>query len=280
YSLDVQSANYAEQIYTQSQEHMQLIEGYINRVYYEQISLYESLLVLADRLKNQGHSTKLEQVELALQISMIKGLIRTTPVKVEQMLNVDAYIAKQERIDASAIEALAEQSTLLESKRIDEELLQGEIRQMQYWKSIKVSPYVKAQHYSDAYFSDSRITANIGVTAILPILSGHKNQRAELQSQSKLVSNATERTNSALRIDIGDVAMQLNRNLEELNAMLMLEQLTRKQIELAQESYSRKQLTMQELAKGYIKLLDIHTDIIKQIEIRESLKMKLMLTAV
>lgn len=280
YSIDVQSATYAEQIYVQGQERIQLLDGYINRVYREQISLYESLLELTNKLKNQGHSIKLEQAELALQISMVKGLIRTTPIEVEQMLDVEAYISAQESLDGSAIEALAEQSTTIESRRIDEELLIAKADEMKYWKRVTVSPYVKAQHYSDTYFAESRITANIGVTATLPILSGRKNQQAELQVQSKLLSNATEQRRSSLRIDIGDVAMELNRNIEELNAMLLLEQLTRKQIELSHESYSHKQLTMQEVAKGYIKLLDLHANIIKLIEARESLKMKLMLTAI
>ena len=62
--------------------------------------------------------------------------------------------------------------------------------------------------------------------------------------------------------------------------MLLLERLTRKQIELSHEAYSHKQLTMQEVAKGYIKLLDLHANIIKQIKARESLKMRLMLTAI
>ncbi len=278
--LKVQSSAYAEQIYLQSQEDIQFIAACLNRVYLEQITLYESLIVLSNKLRNQGHATKLEQAELSLQISMVKGLIRPTPIEVEQLLDIDAYIAIQERIEASYIDALAEQSSVIQSKRIDEELLQAEIAQMKYWRTVKVSPYVRAQHYADAYFADSRVTANVGVTATLPIFSGRRSQRSELRAQSKLMNNATEQSSNAMRIDIGDVAMQLNRNLDELHATMLLEQLTRKQIELAHEAYAHKQLSMQELAKGYIKLLDLHANLIKQIEARESLKMKLMLTAV
>ncbi len=278
--IKVHSSVYPEQVYIQSQQNIEFIEGCINRVYQEQITLYESLLKLGDKLQNQGHSTKLEQAELSLNLSMVKGLIRPTTVEVEQMMDVNAYIVSQERIEASEIDTLVEHSSEIESKRIEQELLQHDIDQMKYWRTVKVSPYVRAQQYSAAKFADSRLTANVGVTATLPILSGRRSQREELRVQSKLESNAMERSSSAKRIDIADVAMQLNRNLEELNTMQMLEQLTRKQIALAHESYSRKQLSMQELAKGYIKLLDLHANIIKQIEARESLKMKLMLTAV
>ncbi len=279
-NLNVESSVYAEQTYNQNLENLQFIEGCINKVYLEQIALYESLLVLGDKLQGEGRSTKLEQAELSLQISMTRGLVRPTTVEVEHMLDINAYIASQERMEATAIESLVEQNSAIASKRIEEELLQAEIAQMKYWRTVKVTPYVRAQHYSDAYFRASRVTANVGVNATLPIFSGRRSKRAELQAKSMMINSANERESSALRIDISDVAMQLNRNLDDLNTMLMLEHLTRRQIELARESYSRKQMSMQELAKGYIKLLDMHANIIKQIEARESLKMKLMLTAV
>ncbi len=278
--LKMQTSLYPEQVYAQGLENQKFIEGCMNRVYLEQITLYESLLELCDKLQNQGQSTKLEQAELTLQLSMAKGLIRPSSVEVEQMLDVNAYIASQQMVDALAIDTLVEQSAVIESKRIDQELLQDEIDQMKYWRTVKVSPYVRAQHYSSAKFTDSRVTANVGVTATLPIFSGRRSQRAELRAQSTMESYQVEQVGSAIRIDIAEVTMDLNRNLEDLNTMQMLEQLTRKQIELAHESYSRRQLSMQDLAKGYIKLLDLHAKIIKQIEVRESLKMKLMLTAV
>ncbi len=278
--IKARSLHYAELEFAQSEELAQMFDGYLNRVYVTQIELYESLLVLLNKLQEQGSSTKIESAEVELQITMLKGLVRETPFHTEQLFDFEDYAAMQKRLDDQAIETLVEQSSALESRVIDEKLLSNEIEQKKYWKSIKVSPYAKAQQYSDAYFESSRTTANIGVTATLPIFSGNKSRKAELLSESKLASNATLREGKTLRMKIGEVALLLNRNLEELNASILLEQLYRQQIELAEEAYSYKQLTMQELAKEYIKLLSLHAQIIGQVESRESLKMKLMLTAI
>lgn len=278
--LESYSAQSAEAIYAQKAVQEQVLEGYLNNVYAAKIELYTSLLSLLESLYTQGQSTKIEITEAELQIELTRSLLCGTTIEVEHLLNIEEYTSKQQQIDQLSIESMVANNASVESSRINEELLSNEAEETVYWREVSVSPYVKAQNYSNTSFASSRLTANIGVSATLPIMSGTKSRRTEIKSQKALVENRSSMMASSLRIDIEEIAAQLNRNLEQLMSMAYMERLCHERIKTAEYAYLHKQLSMQELTKYYIKLLDTHCDIVKQIKERELLKTKLILIAI
>lgn len=267
-----------ELIQKQSREQQQILEAYRNKVYATKVELYQSLLILYNTLLNQGQLTSLEKEELAMELEMAKGSISHTEIEVENLLDIKEYLSKQVDIDENMVNELVESSTEVESSKIDQKIISNEIEKINYWKGVTIAPYAKAQHYSNTYFTTSRITANLGISATLPLFTGTKSRRAEVQARENIAINTTDRVASSLAININDLALRLNRNLEQLDVAIRLERLSREKIKLAELAYKEQQLPMQQLAEYYINLLDIHTEIVAQIEERESLKTVLLLS--
>lgn len=215
-----------------------------------------------------------------MEMQIAKGAIRDTPTEIENLLNLTEYILLQAPITEQDVELLAQNSTAVEQSKLKEEIIKNEVKGVNYWDEVSVSPYVKAQHYSDAKFTTSRKTANIGVSATLPILSGTKSKRNAVQARSTIAANSTSTTKTSVSLLINESAMQLNKNLERLKAAEKLEKLYKEQIKIAYESYKFKKLTVSELAKYYINLLALQEEMVEMIDDRESLKLKLLLITI
>lgn len=152
------------------------------------------------------------------------------------------YLSRQEVIDPQMIESLTQRSVAVGQNRIDEQIVDSEVRGVSYWERATISPYAKAQHYSNSGFTTSRLTANIGVSATLPLFSGTKSRRAEVPARSSLAANATVSTTTSVSLLIESCAMQLNKNLEQLIAASRLEVLYGEQIKIARQAYDNDQL--------------------------------------
>lgn len=265
-----------ETIREHSQKQEQVLNGYRNKIYRTQIELYTSLATLLDKLRSQGQATTMEQIEIEMKAEIAKSAICETPIVVSHLFSLSDYLTMQVMVDARMIEELAIGSAAVESRRIDEQLTHNEASNVSYWKGVSVSPYAKAQHYSDIAFAESRVTANVGVSATFPLFSGTKSRRAEVQARSTLASNATASAATATTMVIEETARELNKNLALLTAAAKLEKIYLDQILKAQEAYTHKQVTMQELAQYYLKYLTFHSEIIDHIDDRESLKTKLL----
>lgn len=279
-TLNELSAFNNEQIRTHHQMQEQVLDGYRNKIYTTQIELYSSLITLLNKLHSQGQATTMQIVQAKMQSEIASNALRETPIEVDHLFNITDYLNMQVVIDQQMVEILAVNSMRVEDSKLDEQIVKSEADAVSYWKEASVSPYAKAQHYSDTGFGTSRMTANLGVAANLPLFSGIKSKRAEVIARSSLASNSTNSTIKTLTFLIDETVTQLNKNLEKLTASANLEKLYRDQINEAYRIYGQKQLTMQELAQYYIELLTLHVDIIQLIDDRESLKTKLLLSTI
>ncbi len=276
--LDGMSALSSEQIRIHAQRQQQVLSGYLNYIYNTQIKVYASLEKLLRALYLQGQATTMEIAQLEMELNIARGALRKTPINVESLFSISDYLSSQQFISDKDIESLSLSSAEVEQSKLNEKILCSEIDGVSYWDGATVSPYAKAQHYSDTGFSTSRMTANIGVSATLPIFSGTKSRRAEVQARSSLAANKTLSTSMSVSILIEDCAVQLNKNLERLETTAKLEELYKEQIKNAREAYEQKQLTMRELSQYYLRLLTLQSNTIELISDRESLKVKLLLT--
>ncbi len=258
----------------------ELLDGYRNRVYTTQIEIYEALHELLIKLIRQGQATSMDMSQVEIESRIAEGSLRQTPIEVTALLNSKHYLEAQTRIEQQMVESLTQGSISLKQSRLNEQVVEHEAGSVRIWDRASLAPYAKAQHYSDTGFSASRVTAHLGVSATLPLFSGVKNRRAEVEARSTLAAKATQRGELSQSQQIGECASQLNRNLERLKSSVMLEELYREQIKVARDAYLHKQLTISELAQHYIKLLALQAELIQIIEDREMMKAKLLLTTI
>ncbi len=278
--LDKRSELSAEQIRLQSQTQQQVLDGYLNNVYMTQVKIYEDLIALLETLRNKGQATMMELSQMDMEMKVAMGAVRETPVRVDGLLNLSEYLSTQVRISDKDVELLTQSSLAVEQSKLDEQIVSNQVADISYWDEVSLSPYLKAQHYSNAGFTTSRVTANIGITATLPIFSGTKNRRTEVQARSILASNSTSATTTSVGLSISENVSELNKNLERLKSAEKLEELYREQIATAREAYQHKQLSISELAQYYLKLFMLKADIVEIINDRESLKTKLLLITI
>lgn len=275
-----QSVLSVEQIKTQSQRQEYILDGYLNGIYEAQIEVYDAVINLLENLQCRGQVLEIELSQIKMQKQIVAATISSTAFKADNLFDVEHYMSMQVVINQQMTSSIVESSAALEQSRLEEKIISNEQQTMDYWQKVSIAPYVKAQNYSNAGFSSSRITTNIGVSATLPIASGNKSKRKEVQARSSLASQATRNVSKSLSLSINEIALELNKNLEKLSSSIEIEQLYIQQIKIAQKAYSQKQLTMQELSEFYIKLLVHKESIIKIIETRELLKTKLLLTTI
>ncbi len=275
--LDEMSVLSSEQIRIHAQRQQQVLSGYRNYIYNTQIRVYTSLEKLLRALYLQGQATTMEISQLEMELNIARGALRETPINVESLFSISDYLSSQQSISDKDIESLALSSAEVEQSKLNEKILGNEIEGVSYWDGARVSPYAKAQHYSDNGFATSRMTANIGVSVTLPILSGTKSRLAEVQARSSLAANKTLSTSMSVSILIEDCAVQLNKNMERLETIAKLEELYKEHIKNARKAYEQKQLTMRELSQYYLRLLTLQSNAVELISDRESLKVKLLL---
>lgn len=278
--LDKRSELSAEQIRLQFQSQQQVLDSYLNNVYTTQVKIYEDLIALLETLRNKGQATMMELSQMNMEMQVARGAVRETPVKLNGLFNLSEYLSTQVRISDKDVELLTQGSLAVEQSKLDEQIVSNQVADISYWDEVSLSPYLKAQHYSNTGFTTSRMTANIGVTATLPLFSGTKNRRTEAQVRSILASNSTSTTTTSVGLTISETATELNKNLERLQSAEKLEELYSEQIATAREAYQHKQLGISDLAQYYLKLFMLKADIVEIINDRESLKTKLLLITI
>lgn len=254
----------------------QLLDGYYNKVYKTKIELYNSLLSLQQDLRSKGQSTNMEGTEIEMRIALNSGLLRETPIKVEEFMDVEKYLSMQFIIEEYMIDSLLSKNYILAEKELETQIVESEDDNISYWNLATVSPYVRAQHYSgEDLFNRYRTTANIGVTATLPLFTGIKSKKSEVSARALLQRNTIKMLETSIKTDLEEEIRYINNNYKDLFIAIKLRDINIQKIKQAYLAYNRKQLSIQDLAALYMPLLESQLDIYDLITERERLKSRL-----
>ncbi len=254
----------------------QLLDSYYNKVYKTKIELYNSLLSLQQDLRSKGQSINMDGTEIEMRIALNRGLLRETQFKVEEFMDIDKYLSMQFIIEEFMIDSLLSKNYILAEKELEIQIVESEEDNISYWSLATVSPYVRAQHYSgEDLFNRYRTTANIGITATLPLFTGIKSKKSEVAARAILQRNSTKMLATSIRSDLEEEIVYLNKNYKELFVAIKLREINLLKIKQAYLAYNRKQLSIQDLAALYTPLLDSQLEIYDIITERERLKSRL-----
>ncbi len=256
----------------------EIINAHYNKLYQTKIELYKELIEFQEYLQSNGQSTIFDKAELELKLTISKATLKNCEIEVDYFVDHKNYISSQILFTDETIDSLLADNHILNESAIEGELIANEVSSINYWKSARVAPYARIQHYSDATFMDeNRVVGQIGIGFTLPLTSDTKQKKRETQARATIHNNIQQQQNLSIKNELEMITRDINNNLQllEISAQIIGNHLYK--IEAAKKMYLSDQLPLQKLVMQYLTLLDSKIDFMDLISEREALKTKLLL---
>ncbi len=256
----------------------QIIDAHYNKLYEAKTELYNELIEFQDYLQQTGNSTIFDKAEFELKLAICKASIKPCEVTVDNIFDIDSYIALQTQFSSREIETLIQSNHIINEAAIEGKLIDNEASSINYWNDARIAPYAKVQHYSASNFSSElRTVGHVGVAITMPLSSEAKRKRREAEARLSLHNNLAEQQSVAIKGELEIITRELNSNLQLLNISAEVVEIHKAKIQTAKQMYASKQLSIQNIAMQYLTLLDSQINVLDLIAAREALKTRLLL---